>query len=381
MSSHQPFLLGLNDVAESVWKSTPELYNLVGQNTGNMAFHEGVRRIVRQKLATISWFSSPDQIDLMGDIGIIPAANQIGAHADFANLAQRFGELKTRLVTIGLGAQSSIDEKIPEVPEGTLRWVKEIVTRSPSAAPNILVRGQFTKTVLDHYGFSDRVVVGGCPSLFINPRPDLGRQIEKKLSNIRSIAVAAGHHRWSHLSKIEAKLVDIAKRTNGTYVGSSPLEMIHLTRGEGRLLSSEAIEACRDYACPNMTIDEFIVWTNLHGRAFFDVWSWMEHYRRYDLVVGARIHGIVLALQAGVPGLCVAHDSRTLELCRTMMIPHITPRMLGPNFDLDKLVEAAALNGAAFDINRKKLSEIFIEFLSTNNIGPSEQMFHIQKMA
>ena len=43
--------------------------------------------------------------------------------------------------------------------------------------------------------------------------------------------------------------------------------------------------------------------------------------RKFDFVVGPRFHGVMLAMQAGIPGGVIAHDSRTLELCQTMGIP------------------------------------------------------------
>ncbi len=369
MQSKQPFLLGLSNVVESPLYKTHDLYDSVGHNTGNVAFHEGVRKIVVDNLPTVSWFASPERIDAAGDIGIIPAANQFGPHANFGNLAQRFAKLKARLVMVGLGAQSSIDGQIPEVPEGTVHWVKEVISRSPSGAANIAVRGSFTKKVLDHYGLGDSAVVCGCPSLFINPVSNLGEQIEARLGLVKSIAVAAGHQKWKHLGKIEATLVNLARKTNGSYVGSSPFEMVALTRGEANYLPEADLIACRDYACPDMDLSEFVSWSRSVGRVFFDVWSWMEHYRHYDLVVGARIHGVMLALQAGVPGLCIAHDSRTLELCQTMLIPHITPRELGHNFNLDRIVDAAKIDGVAFDKNRRELAKRFREFFVGNEIA------------
>lgn len=42
-----------------------------------------------------------------------------------------------------------------------------------------------------------------------------------------------------------------------------------------------------------------------------------------DLVIGTRIHGSILSLHAGTPCVCIAIDSRTLELCMMHGIPYI----------------------------------------------------------
>lgn len=45
--------------------------------------------------------------------------------------------------------------------------------------------------------------------------------------------------------------------------------------------------------------------------------------QNFDLVIGTRIHGSILSLHAGTPCVCIAIDSRTLELCMMHGIPYI----------------------------------------------------------
>ena len=94
-----------------------------------------------------------------------------------------------------------------------------------------------------------------------------------------------------------------------------------LTRGDAGDLAEEDLEALANYVCPDMNLEEFIRWGRIHGKVFFDVSDWMDYYKGFDFVIGTRIHGTMLALQAGTPALCIAHDSRTLELCQTMKMP------------------------------------------------------------
>src|SRR5688500_9446334 len=141
----QCFILGLHRRVENMAElSTSQLYERVGQNTGNLAFHEAIDSHLGGAMQSISWYADSLRIDEAGDIGVIPAANQPGPHADFGALAQRFKDIRCRLVMVGLGAQSPMKDIIPKVPEGTLQWLREIARRSPSAAPNIAVRGEFS---------------------------------------------------------------------------------------------------------------------------------------------------------------------------------------------------------------------------------------------
>jgi hypothetical protein len=135
--------------------------------------------------------------------------------------------------------------------------------------PNIAVRGSFTLEVLNHYGLGSKAVVVGCPTLFINPDPNLGKKIAQRLTEPKRIAVTAGHPCWAQLSKIEASLARMVTATNGSYIGQSPLEMIQLTRGEGHKLEKEVIRSCKDYILPEMDIEEFVQWCRQYGNVFF----------------------------------------------------------------------------------------------------------------
>lgn len=367
-----PFIMGLKPkVADMALLDTKTLYDRVGQNTGNLAFHAAIDAHLGGGLSTIAWGANPQRIDETGSVGVLPAANQFGAHVDYKILSENFAKLECRMVMIGLGAQSDVDGKMPEVPEGTVAWVRQIADHRRGDGPNISVRGPFSKQVLDHYGLGDHAVVLGCPSLFLNPDPELGARIAARVRPVKRVAVAAGLRHSVQLRQIEQSLARLVTVTGGSYVGSHPLPMIQLTRGEARDVAPDELEAHRNYICPEMDTDEFVRWTERHGNVFFDIPNWMEHYRRFDFVIGPRIHGTMLALQAGVPAVCIAHDSRTLELCQTMLVPHILAKDIASGVSRDQLLDLfAQFDATAFDANRRMLARRYVDFLTFNGLAP-----------
>lgn len=366
------FLIGFPAIIEDqAFLSTEELYRRVGHNTGNLAFQYAVFKHLGGNVKVIPQGAHPDLMNSTGDIAVLPAANQLGAHARHSTAAERFSQLDCTIVMIGLGAQSSLNNSVPVVPEPTIRWIKEISKRRSGRFPNISVRGLFTNSVLEHYGLAGQAVVLGCPSLFINPDPELGHQIASRLGPIKRIAVVAGHQTRKHAARVEASLARLASATDGSYVGQSGLEIIRLTRGEAGRMPEEDLRQCRDYICPEMNLEEFVRWTERYGRVFFDVPSWMEHYRRFDLVLGTRIHGVMLALQAGVPGLVVVHDSRTLELCEMMNVPHVLISDVASGIDRENLSEMIKFDPATFDANRQVLADQYVKFLESNELYPA----------
>ena len=94
----------------------------------------------------------------------------------------------------------------------------------------------------------------------------------------------------------------------------------------------------------------------------------MVYYRQFDFVVGTRIHGTVLGLQAGVPSLCVVHDMRMLELCETLKVPHVRADDIAEGISREELLPLFDFDAAAFDRNRQQLCARYVAFLKGNGL-------------
>lgn len=372
----RPFLFGMSDsVPASDSIDSQQLYRLAGHNTGNLAFTWGIARQIAgwSDPINVGWGSTPELIRSAGDIGVIAAANQLGAHIDMGKVAARLEAADVPLVMISVGAQSNLDYGVPAIPEGTVRWIRAVVERAPADRPNVGVRGEFSRRVLAEHGFAD-VPVLGCPSLFLSPEVQLGTLIERRADGApRRVAVAAGHPGWRHLARIEQSLAHIVSATDGAYVCQAPQSMMALALGEMNRADSAELEACRTYIGAAVSKREFRAWVERHAVVFGDVPRWLGFLRDFDFVVGTRIHGVVLGLQAGVPALCVTADSRTRELCETMAVPHIYARDF-PYADLDgdRLLGLfrSRFDASEFDANRRRLAETYCGFLEENLLVP-----------
>jgi len=144
--------------------------------------------------------------------------------------------------------------------------------------------------------------------------------------------------------------------------------MVQIGRGEAALLDKGARDACRQYAAPWMSDEEFIHWSIRHVYSFFSASAWMEYLRRFDFVIGTRIHGVMLALQAGIPALCLAHDSRTVELCETMVVPYVIAQEFAYGITRNDLPTLFKFDYEKFDNNRKILAKKYVEFLLANKM-------------
>lgn len=355
--------------------TTDELMKFTGLNTGNLAFRYAIWNHLNRKAKIVPWDTSTDKINSFGDIAVIPCANHLGPHSDFKGRAVILSRLKIPVLSVGLGAQSHSADNIPIIPDGTIRWVKEIANHRASNVPNICVRGEFTRKVLEHYGIKDEVAVLGCPSLFINPDLNLGKTIADRLKNIpKRVAVAAGNPVRIPIPGIEQHLFALAVASGGSYIVQHPQAMVHAARGEYNKLSTEWKNKIDDFLGFNSTNSSIKALSSASMNVFFDIDAWMEQLQRHDFVVGLRIHGIILAIQAGVPALCLTHDSRTEELCKIMHIPHISVKKISAKISTQELYKFINFDSIAFDSNRKKLAKNYYDVLIGNKLEVSKEL-------
>lgn len=363
------FIFGLPRRVDPSARSANAIYDAVGHNTGNLAFSHAIADMIGDEGGRVSWFDPPAAINRMSGTGVMPCANQIGPHADFAPLVPAFRQLSMPLVAIGLGAQSASVGSAIEMPAGTAAWLREIASRAPGRHPNIGVRGAYSKQALDGIGLGDRAAILGCPSLFLNRDPRLGEVIGSRTGRpIARVAVTAGHPGWTELSGIEASLVEIASATEGAYIVQSPFDMVALGLGAAGEVSEAGLASIRDYCTPGLSIAGFLDWSRRFARVFLSVPDWLAFLKPFDFVVGTRVHGVMMGLQAGVPGLCVAHDSRTEELCATMGVPCVRAADVRGGIRLGDLWALFRFQPDRFDERRRSLAADFETFLAGNGL-------------
>lgn len=367
------FLLGDRfSIENSELISTKKLHELVGHNTGNLVYASAINQMLGGKLESRNWANPIDQVKT---IGVLTLANQLGSHVDMGRLAKIYESIKCNLVGVGLGAQAINTEQSLELSTGTIQWVQNIQKHSISSAPNISLRGEFTYRILEKYKLSDKTVVLGCPSLFINPVNNLGALISSKfVIQPERIGVIAGNPHISALKKIEISLIRMIDKNNCAYICQHPYEMIQIGRGEVELLSQNTRDQYRQYIHPQLTNDEFISWCNEKARSFFAPVAWMEHLKQFDFVIGTRIHGIMLALQAGVPAVCITHDSRTQEMCETMQIPHVEAKNVIDGIKREDIPHLFNFDPVKFDKNRQFLAAGYINFFISNELNPADYL-------
>jgi hypothetical protein len=346
-------------IADAYRKSSSALLEEVGGNTGNLAFRYAVNDQFLNA-SHRSWSNSANEIRDVGDVVVLPLANQLGKHTDLGSLAVQLREIGLPVVGVGLGAQSNEIGDDVWLTDGTHEWLKTILSLRVDGEPNIGVRGEYTKSQIERWGYTDSVVVTGCPSNFINLSDDIAAQVSAGFKRKgRRIAVAAGIPYISGLAKLESQLADIVTLTDGAYIVQHDLEMLQIARNDFDSMGPGLFELTHDYVQPFLTADEFRSWCRRYAFALLDVRYWMDFLKRFDFVVGTRFHGVMLAIQAGVPAGCIAHDSRTFEMCETMGVPVCRANEINGAVTQSNIRDLFSFDAEAYKAKRRRLASAY----------------------
>jgi hypothetical protein len=373
-------------LAQTAHLSTPILSALVGCNPGNLAFG----------YATALLLDFPENTTFFGAIGeqettgIYACANLLGSHYEprtFTEFLQQAPH-NWRALLLGLGAQGPINSLCDDVENvvltnDQLAWLAAVNARAHRGQPNIGVRGEFTYKLLQKYGHANNAIITGCPSFLLSPNKNLGRTIAAKFAAIGSKPLIDGTlgNPWDNTHRpFEQQLLRLVIQSGG--VSHVQMENGHMALARFDEIAPDELALLRYQLSPETDLSDMRNFGRRHLRVWWDIPAWMEHLRRVDFVFGSRIHGITLALQSGTPAVCAVWDSRTLELCRAMNIPHISiyddPWISG-NFAFEHIKEAFAqqFNPTAFDTLRKNRAQQFIDLFTVNHVSYSQHLLDL----
>jgi len=341
-----------------------------GLNFGNLVIGDGA------ELITTAVGSQQRQKALyqMGgvrpDLTIIRAANFLNSSVDLTTMSDQIERSQSRIAIMGLGCQSNLESDQPSewakhpVPlkEGTLRFVRYIAKHCTS----IGVRGEFTALQLRLLGIENTRVLG-CPSFFARPKATLGalRAMAEVKDSPRTLfnstpSILKSPTNRAGLMQFHRLCVD----AGGDMIVQTELELLK-ARSVLRPSAGSLGIVCSMFGLEDATVARQFAAQRCF--AFTNVAAWRQFAQGYDLSVGPRFHGNILALQSGVPALFLTHDSRTRELTQTLSLPSVQISEIGPDFSPSQALRKSQQDGAAAE-RYPVLLRRFLRFLAENEI-------------
>lgn len=360
---------------------TAEAMRRVGNNTGNLLFQYAMHSLIGEPTHLLG-----RDLDWRGDLVrarcravVIPSANFLREGFDMSGVTGFLEKVELPFVMVGLGAQApDYGTRSFDFHPSVLRLIDLIRER----APLVGVRGAFTARVLADRGVTN-VRVTGCPSNFINPAPDLGARVAAKRARARARGlhgfITHGDEPWPKdpvKQIVEKRLVAWTRAGPGMMSQQSvPVFMEYIRHANGAALAD--IPEHREPALaralmPGATVEEFRVFVAAKLRSYFSVHQWMEDSARYDFSVGMRLHGNMVAWQAGTPALWVHHDSRTRELAEAMALPTLSvDRFLEDCPTVEDAFARAEFDPDAYGARRRELGLRLLEIFDSLGMTPA----------
>lgn len=363
-------MVGTSGLVHASWSvPTPEAFNLVGRNTGNLAFQHACWSLFEEEKFVVGSGFDAAAVRERASLLCLPAANFLYSGFDLGGLAARIEATKLPVLILGLGAQAfrSIDEV--KLKPGTERFMQVIAERSKV----IPVRGPYTAAVLERYGIKNFAVLG-CPSNFINPARDLGAQILRRWRERRDFLAYAPTF-YSYTADVEMAIFRAFEDRIGEIVAQDPEEAVAIGRGERSPALDEYLAAKAGFLSKLPEAERGRVVRLL--RAYFNADAWLESYLRFDGVIGTRIHGINLGWQAGRAAMVVSYDLRTEELADTMGVPMVkSAHVRQDNIEalFDERIEACA---PRYDERRARLATALMDVIRANALTPGAALSHL----
>lgn len=350
------------------------LMHHTGHNVGNMAFWYATRMLLDAECHLVGRTTRARDVPSDVRAFVIPAANFLNAGADLSQLVDLVRDLDRPCLVLGLGAQAEAQDTPPELTPSARDFLMEVSRRTPS----IGIRGEFTRKLCGTQGVENTTVLG-CPSILINPARDLGQRLRTRIDALAEDGPYAVHAACikSVVQSVERELVRLAQLHQGScYVVQRPVELIKATYGEALTTEEQAglRKAAQFLGFGGRTerLTAFLRQTLLVPDS---IDGWIHGLRRFAAGVNTRIHGTLMCTAAGIPGLCVWHDTRTQELTQELCLPNLSVRQFVENrFSVRDMFAQSGFDAEKFDARRLELARMNAEVIRQAGLAPSAHL-------
>jgi hypothetical protein len=336
-----------------------------GFNFGNILIVNAVRSFLsKYEILKPRDLGSPAEANERCSQVVIPAANWLWKNFDFGDIADFLEGTQLPVTIVGLGAQTNDRATISAIHPNTLRLVRLIAERSASVG----VRGFYTAEVLAANGIHNAEIVG-CPSMFANRCPTV-KIDTRRLADPPSVSVNFSRQVIEHsfhparMQSIENAVLRYALKRDSLFVAQDEISEIGLSAGEA--VDPKAVTEYFLESDPSAVVEFF----KSRTRYFVDTDNWAAFIRTRALSIGTRFHGNLIALINGVPALMIVHDSRTMELCSILGVPHLHLKE-GPDTANDESILADRIRSMSFGQFEQSYAVLyrrFVEFLLRNGL-------------
>ena len=260
-------------------------------------------------------------------------------------------KIKKRIIVISLGSNNfntsiwGLDNNfVSKISKEKIHFLKEL----SNLTDFIGVRGYRTLEILKKLGINNAEAVG-CPSYYIKGR---NRVIEKVPYNNFKLAFG-GKLFSSNIQEV-------------SYILQDELQIIELLYFKSRQLTHNF----------NYNLD-YLALSEKRYVSFSNMEDWENYLKDFTMYMGLRMHGAIVALNAGIPAVAMNPDSRAAEMCELFKIPYMPHMLKRPVIDVKWLYDYIDLGPMNREYN--KLYDNFVDWLNKAGIKLNASQFNYIK--
>lgn len=271
--------------------------------------------------------------------------NQLNADKRFSNLpwemmTKFIKKIKIPIISVSLGCNCLIEE-YESLHKNINRDIIKFFQIVSFKSEFLGVRGEKTLNLLSKFGINNVMAVG-CPTFYEELNPN--KQITKKVFN--------------NDFKIILNNPDIIKRynKNSCFILQDEKQVVELLYYKNSKIK-QYLNKKEQYLLYNAIIDK-----NVKFYPYIEQWKQNIKNGNYDLCVGSRMHGAIMALNSSIPSAVFQNDIRAFEMCDLLKIPFFKlKKIINKNIDIEKLYDS--LNYDDFNKSFSKNYNNFKSFL------------------
>lgn len=314
-------------------ESLRQIHALSGNNIGNFIHTEAMSRTLDFDPVGSAVIDLNGAVRLRGaervadviserfDVLVFSCANLIRPNVGMQAEVDVFRKLKIPVVIVGAGIQEELADGFAQLSD-TLVGFLEFAN---SSAALWGVRGDLTAEFLSAQGLKNAEPLG-CPSFYAMP---FAMEAAEPVASEHPRALSAGHIRsrsgpGARYQKVADLLHRIPNLSETSYILQNEL-----------FFNAEEIDSLPALDQASHKLDEMWIQKKFFSGAgtgadkvsfyyFGDTSAWRQHCAVHDFYLGDRIHGGVIARQAGKPAVFVYNDARVRELAQKLGAPSIS---------------------------------------------------------
>lgn len=318
--------------------NTEENLLKVGNNSGNIVFDYALMNTIKctpldvEELEKRAW-----EFDNL----VVRDFIWIKENADMSYFRKIMNLFKGKpIIPISAGLQSENYKPDFKLHKNTIQILKEISERA-----QIAVRGEYTAEIFNKYGIKNIRIVG-CPSVYLGA--NYGRNVVKRQTDLDNMKIMCNY-------KTLSKELD----------NDRDIELLYYFIRH----SNYFMEQTKCYFPNELRQNQYKDFMPAYvkkRKMFFIFEDWYRFCMQQDFSIGARFHGNVISILAGVPALFIVFDSRTKELTDYFKFPTLSVEKFDTTKSMQYYYDIA--DYAQFNKEYPKKLDNFIDFCLHNNL-------------